>query len=397
MLVLGAFLASMSYLPEIPVQWPMPDLEVYREGVRRVLHGLDPYGSVLGSGGLPYTYPPFSLLFFMPLVVLDLDVRHISVLNTCLLGVAIWAVMRTDSTSPGRRRLGLTARNAVLGAGVLLLSQYLQPVRSNVTLGQVNVLLMALVSVDLLRVAGRFRGAAAGVAAMVKLTPLVFLIHPWWQHDKRGLRNFLLAAVACLVLALLVMPASSWDYFGHHLLDQNRPGHTYPGATFNQSLRGLALRLVGPGGRPTGESQIPLTADLLWILMAAGTVGLLMVALRGLRRHEDAALALGYIAIAGLLVSPISWTHHWVWVVPLTAALVLSVRNYPWVALPITLLNLVMLGEPWLISHWYVIDGEGPALRLAGGNAYVLAGVATLVVGAMYGGANAWRNGERPD
>ena len=202
----------------------MPDLAVYRQGVSLLLEGVDPYGRPLGIGQLPYIYPPFSLIAFLPLEILSPGVEMLAVLNTLLLGVVIWAVLRSYPRTGYARFLGITAEQAVLGSALLVGAQWLQPVGSNIVLGQVNVVLMAMVVVDLLVVTPKWRGLLTGVAAMVKLTPLVFLLYPIWVRDRRTLANVIIASAGCLVLSVATMPGITVDYFAGGMLDQNCRG-----------------------------------------------------------------------------------------------------------------------------------------------------------------------------
>lgn len=391
--VLTAFLLGLSRLPSPANQWPMPDLSVYRQGVIMLLEGHDPYGRPLGIGQLPYTYPPFSLIAFLPLALSSPGVESMAILNTLLLGVVVWAVLRSYPRAGSARFPGITAGQAVLGALILVAAQWLQPVTSNTVFGQVNVVLMAMVVVDLLVVTAKWRGVLTGVAAMVKLTPLVFLLYSIWLRDRRTLANAIIASAGCLVLSFATLPGITVGYFAGGMLDQNLPGRTYPGVVFNQSLRGFALRVLGPGPLETTPMGATTTADVLWISMSALTLGLLYLALRGLDRVADRALAIGYVATAGLLVSPVSWTHHWVWIVPLAAAAASSVRRFPLVAFAVAMMVVFMVDEPWFVRHWYATGSLTSHVGALVLNPYLWTGLLVLMVGAWYG----LRRGEEGD
>jgi alpha-1,2-mannosyltransferase len=382
---LGAFLLALFRLPSPADQWPMPDLDVYAKGATLLLEGSDPYGRPLGIGQLPYTYPPFSLIAFLPLALFSPGVQAVAILNTLLLGVVIWAVLRSYPRKGCVRFLGITSGQALLGAAILVSAQLLQPVASNIALGQVNVVLMTLVVVDLLVVTPRWRGLLTGVAAMVKLTPLVFLLYPIWLRDRRTLSNSIIAIAGCLILSFATLPGITTDYFAGGMLDQNLPGSTYPGVVFNQSLRGFALRVLGPGPLETTPAGVTTKAEVLWISMSALVLALLYLALRGLDRVEDRALAIGYVATAGLLASPVSWTHHWVWAVPLAAAVASSVRRFPLVGLAIAVMTASMIGEPWFLRHWYDAGNFTSQVGALILNPYLWSGLLVLIAGAWYG------------
>ena len=380
----AAVLVAVLALPSPWNGWPIPDLQVYAEGARLLVEGADPYGRPLGMGNLPYTYPPFSLIVFLPLTVVTPGLLVLGVGNTALMGAAIWAVLRTYPAR-GMQLVGVTGSQAVLGAGVLLGAQFLQPVPSNTRLGQINVLLMSVICVDLLAVRARGRGILTGITAMVKLTPLVFVLYPLWSRQGRTLRNFLVTVAVCLALSLVVMWGITERYFSSGIVDQDLPGRTYPGVTWNQSLRGMALRIVAPGvlGPAPGVSTVP--AELMWVCSAILVGVLLLLALRGLEVTKDQALGLSYLAVLGVLVSPVSWTHHWVWIVPLAAAAWWSARRFPLVAASVGVLAVTMIGEPWFVRNWMASQTLDPVAGLVVNNLYVWGGLLVLLTGAWYG------------
>ncbi len=380
-----ALLLAVWLLPRPVDHWPIPDLQVYREGVELLTAGGNPYSARLGIGQLPYTYPPFSLLVFLPLAVWVPKLQVIAVVNTLLLAMVIWAVLRSYPQTDRRTTAGLTASQAMIGSTILLGAQTLEPITNTTRFGQVNVVLMAMVVVDMLVVNPRWRGTLTGLAAMVKLTPLAFLAFPLWLRERSAARNLIGTSAVCLILSIVIMPRSTFWYFTDGMLAQDRPGATYPGLSLNQSLRGLSLRLVHPGALQQDQSMPTTTVNVVWLALVLLVIGLLLLALRGLDTKVDRALALGYIATAGLLVSPISWPHHWVWVVPLAAATVSSVRRFPLVAGAVGLMVVSMVGNPWFNGHWYEAVTLSPTAALLVLNPYVGSGLLVLAAGAWYG------------
>lgn len=384
--LLAAVGVALWLLPRPVNLWPIPDLQVYQAGVKLLLSGSDPYAARLGAGLLPYTYPPFSLLLFLPLSFWVPKLQVIAICNTMLTAVVIWAVLRSYPAAGRQARMGVTAPQAVMGSLILIAVQVLQPVRSNTHFGQVNVILMACVVVDMLVMKPRWRGVLTGLASMVKLTPLVFVLMPLWLRDRRTVLNMAATTAACLTVSAVLLPASTWWFFTSGVFDDDRPGATYPGVSFNQSLRGLSLRLWRPGALQPDPAGSPTAATVTWLMAALLVLGLLVLALRGLDKNTDRGLALGYIATAGLLVSPVSWPHHWVWVVPLLTAAAASLRRFPWVAAAVALMVVSMAGDPWFVEHWFEAGSLSPTTAWLVLNPYVLAGLLVLSAGAWYGG-----------
>ena len=294
------------------------DLTVYRDGgliVRHVQPYYDPHaGAPLYDWGgysslaLKFTYTPFAaivfaLISFVPMKpLLALSV----IVNIASLVAALWFTFRALGYTDRRVRLGAT----LLAAAVTF---WLQPVVRTIYLGQVNLILMAAIIWDLTQVEftanGKRRwwaGAVTGVAAGIKLVPLIFV--PYLLLTKR-FREASMTVAGFLVTVLIgfaVLPGDSSKWWLHGLVfsDGNRTGFT--GWAGNQSLRAIITRFAGSINAGTKP----------WLAAALVAVILGIVAAALLYRAGYPMVALLTTALTGLLVSPISWDHHWVWVAP---------------------------------------------------------------------------------
>src|SRR5204862_3253956 len=74
----------------------------------------------------------------------------------------------------------------------------------------------------------------------------------------------------------------------------------------NQSLRGVLTRLAGS----VSEGTVPWIAAAILIAIAGLAAAVLLY------RARQPVPAMLACALTGLLVSPLSWDHHWVWVAP---------------------------------------------------------------------------------
>ena len=280
--------------------WPI-DLEVYRaagevwrQGHRLYLAGY-PYG--LGPY-LPFTYPPFAAVVLGGLSLLPL--------------AAAWALL----TGLGLALLAVTAglgwriapipvigwKRLALGVGLGVAAITVEPVQSTIMYGQINLVLMGMVALDCLVATPRWpRGVLLGVAAAIKLTPLVFvlvlLLRRQWGAAATALGTF--TAAACV--GALALPADSRDYWFHTLLDPDRIG-ILDTAT-NQGVRGVLERWGISGSGP-------------WLAGCAVVAVLTLVSTSYLVARGDQLGSLLTTAAGALLLSPISWSHHWVWCVP---------------------------------------------------------------------------------
>lgn len=288
------------------------DLRVYRDSVQAWQGGHNPYAASFTSSRLDFTYPPFAL------VALSVLAWGPFVLTQWLL----WAA----SIAAGTASVALVLRASGSGSGggvrcwcisfawVGVAAVLLEPARSGLDYGQIEFLLLFLVVVDLLAVPPPFRGVLLGFAAAVKLTPLVFLVvlvtRRDWASAVRALGSF----AVWTLLAWVLWPAESRSFWRHDLSQTARIGKVTDPS--NQSWNAVLHR------PPFPSTGVPA----LWVILALVTLALgTMVAWRctGTGRPAWAVIA---VALTGLLVSPISWSHHWVWVVLLPPLLVGSRR-----------------------------------------------------------------------
>jgi alpha-1,2-mannosyltransferase len=282
--------------------WPaahllMIDLQVYRAGGEAVRRGMPLYdGGILLD--LPFVYPPFAALVFVPLTVLPVPVLKLA---WTLAGVALVVfVVRRSADLVGMR--ANSPATALLVAVLLALD----PIRTTFYLGQINIVLLAAVLADVTGRPGRLRGVGVGLAAAVKLTPLVFVVYLVLIGRVRAAVTALVTFVAAVGVGFLVAPADSHTYwFAGTFAAADRISPVV--STANHSLDGLLARAGAQG-------WVGLATTVA--LAAAG----LAVAVLAHRRGE---VLLG-VTLCGLLsaaVAPFAWSHHFVWFGPLVVLL----------------------------------------------------------------------------
>ncbi|WP_410674310.1 glycosyltransferase 87 family protein [Amycolatopsis sp. cmx-4-68] len=346
------------------------DLDVYRLGSSALLHGQALYGTLPPTGDgqlLLFTYPPFAAILLAPLAVVPYWAACLAVtlLTLGLLALVLTTVLRALGARCNWRRVGV----------LLLAAEVLEPVLRTVYAGQIDLLLLALVVLDVLVDTPRWpRGLLIGLAAAIKLTPAVFLLYFLLRRDTRAALTAGVTFLAATVLGFLLTGGDSVRYWTSALWDTGRVGEpTYAG---NQSLLGLLAR-----------AGVPADARTAWWLPLAAVV-LVLTAL-GVRRALAAGentIALGLNAVGGLLVSPISWTHHWVWaVVVLLGWGVLARRTGRRGFAVVAGVGAVLFvaGPQW----WWPRSGEVETrwnfVQQLTGNGYVLFGLAMLVTGVL--------------
>ena len=405
--VLAAYLADL--VSHLSYMAAMRDLVVYRDGgliVRHVSPAYDPHRASplydwTGHGGVQFTYPPFAAVMFAVASVLPWTAMRwaMTLSSLAALGLSLWIVFGA---------LGYRDRPAVrLGAtlGVSALALATEPVQQTLALGQVNLLLMLLVVADLLTggalvPGGRTRwwhGFGIGIAAGVKLTPLIFIPYLLLIRRYRQAATAAVVFAATAAVGYAVLPRDSGTYWADGLfLKANRI--VFLGTRGNQSLRGVLTRLAGS----VSAGTVP------WIVAAVlvAIAGLVAAAL--LYRARQPVPAMLACALTGLLVSPLTWDHHWVWVAPGiallahlgTAAASRLARAAWWAAAAglflvfacwpqfwnLSQAGLTPAGLGWYAPGSYFATGSKPwyhefhwhGLQLLAGNSAVLAGLACL-------------------
>lgn len=355
------------------------DLMVYRLGAQAWLDGDGVYGPLpaLGNGEvhLPFTYPPLAAIAFAPLAALPEAAASAVMFALSLAAIALTVWLVLDRIRPSTDR---GVRLAVVLATVAA-AEYIEPVRETLGFGQVNALLMAAVAFDVLTRSDKWpRGILIGIAISIKLTPAGFLLLFLLRRDWRAFATTIVSTIAAVGVAWLVMPDDSREYWFHKLSETGRIGA--PHFAGNQSLKGLVFRLG------LGES----TSTLLWLGLSAIAVIFAAVWMR--RLIADGKLTTALLVNAGviLLVSPISWSHHWVWVVPALAVAVDAAlvnradgRRDRWLTAAIgAALVLFYLGPHWLLPARDDLELTWTWWQQIIGASYVIFTVGVLAIGA---------------
>lgn len=371
--------------------WLTIDLSVYYDAGASLAHsrsGLYSHG--FGLANLPYLYPPVTALAFHHLTWISFDqikVLIAAVSMACLVAVG-WAAWGMLGYRVSFGRVG--ASFAVAAVGI-----WLEPVHSTLILGQVEMLIMALVVVDLAQPDRWWtKGIGIGLATAIKLTPGLFVVYLLLTRRVRA--AFVAAGTFAVVTggAWLVLPTASRQFWFHSLgvtpFDR--------GYAANQSFQGMFVRLL----HDSNDS-----AKLPWLLASAllAVVGLAAATLAANRGAELLGACL--VGVVGLEISPISWTCHWVWFVPLV---VLGVHTafqsrHRWaprlwvlggtiaaLAWPMRVnnsggsdprLSLIPTGLLYYAPHGQNLEETWDPFQMVLGNSYVLFGVGFVVAAAV--------------
>jgi alpha-1,2-mannosyltransferase len=342
------------------------DFQVYRDAALSALHGGATYQRHFTYVHLNFTYPPFALGILTALTVLSaIATLAIWQFLSAVSLVAVVGLTLRSSTRLSRRVVVLVAL-VVSAASILLL----QPVRSSLDFGQINFFLMLAIVFDVLRPRSAARGVLVGLAAAMKLTPLMYVTYFLMTRDRSAALRAGATFVGALVIAWLIFPRDSATYWFHQAFS---PGHKGgAGSIVNQSWFGLVRRFASTLG--------PFT-NVVWLTLCLATLATgILLARRYLSvgRPVEAILAL---ALTELLVSPISWVHHWSWIVLLPVLLISRWRHDRYGAAAMFLLLATAIAAPYT-SHSYGWYRESPWHALPGFS-LLLSGALLLIVMAV--------------
>jgi alpha-1,2-mannosyltransferase len=306
--------------------------------------------------GLPFTYPPFAAVVMVPFALLPWGVA-----------VGVWTVGSVASlVGVWRLCVGKALASPVLVA-VVAGSLVVEPVRETLGFGQVNLMLCALVLYDVLNAKHAGRGIWIGLAAGVKLTPLVFFGLLVVTRQWRALACASGAFAGTVLVGFAVTPKGATEYWTSLVAETTRIG----GLAFssNQSWNAFLVRLTGDldGG------------GVVWLGLVAVTVlgGLWLSRSLWLRGEQLAAVST--TALIGLLCSPVSWSHHWVWIIPLGVAVITGLTKYR------TVFAVLWFGLFTIAPIWWPPNHDNRELDWSfkeqfSGNAYLIAATIAVVL-----------------
>ena len=350
------------------------DSFVYYEAVRQWLDGGDLYSWYANPGQhlWPFTYTPLAAWVISPLTWMSYQQATVLLIVATPLCAAVtaYAVLRRLAVAPRMAR-SLAPWLALIGVIAL------EPFPKTMEYAQVNAILMALVAVDLFLVPerSRWRGALSGLAAAIKLTPAVAILVLLARREWRAAATMAGSAVGLTLLAALAAPAESWEFFTSAMWDPGRAGFAdYSG---NQNLKGAIAR-----GLPEAAWNLTWAACSLLAVVAAWFLCRRLDRLRGAGGaaggpgQDDGlilSLQISVVMVLGLLISPISWSHHWVWCLPVLMSVAAAAWRWRSTALGVAAAAgflVFVLAMQWWFPEQNHVEQNWPAWAKAVGSSY---------------------------
>ncbi len=312
------FLISLVFLPLVlkggtlvPYEPNTIDLKVYDLAVRDMIHGRDIYLTSTPGDNLKFIYPPIAAIVMTPLLFGSYGAWQV-----------LWTAIGSWAQVSVLRRCGVP-RGLLLGVLSAVLVVSMEPLRTTMGYGQVNTILMALVVADLLPDGPGERrwiprGALTGLAAAIKLTPMLFVVFAVLIGRRALAAVALVTFGVATAVGFVLLPdesATFWRGLGQGQV--NTAGPIYVG---NQGMTGVFSRWIA-------EDRPSIVAGLLVGLFVAGLATLVAAYWW---RHGEKVFAVGLVGMATCLASPLSWTHHHVWAAVLLVAVTVSSAVPQW-------------------------------------------------------------------
>jgi alpha-1,2-mannosyltransferase len=346
------------FLITIPTFRHFFDLGVYRGAVHSwLIDGDELYDYRYQGTQYGFTYPPFAALALSPLAAMPWPVAIAAglVVNSFAVVVLLrWFVV------PILERHGWPRWTPLALAFIAIV--VFEPARDTFSYGQVNLILLVLVCADFKSLPhGRWAGVGIGIASAIKLTPAVFIGYLIISRQYRAAATAAGTAAAATLFTLVIAPRESLAFWTGALWDTDRVGRL--AYVSNQSLRGVLARLDAPAAY-WAIAVLLVLAFWLWVV-------------RSTDRHTGFAAT----GIVGCLISPVTWVHHLVWVMPALFLLIgraLEIADRPTRLRHLSALSgvyVVMCSS--LVWLWYAHPSGWASF--AGSNAYVWVTIGLLV------------------
>jgi alpha-1,2-mannosyltransferase len=285
----------------IPWQPSTIDLQVYVYAVKDMLAGKDIFATTTPFWNLYFIYPPIAAILMTPFAF-----GPYMFWQVVWTGGLVWAQQSVLKRcgAPRGWKLGL------IGIAVVLA---VEPIRTTLGYGQVNTILMALVIADLLPDAPGERrripqGTLIGLAAAIKLTPALFVIFAFLIGKTRVAITAMISFAVFTGIGAILLFRETLVFFGGLSGGDTRTAS--PLYTGNQSLLGVFFRLV--------DSSRVITVLGLAVAAILAVLGCLVAG--HWWRQGEKVFAVALVGLTTCLASPLSWTHHYVWILPMAMA-----------------------------------------------------------------------------
>lgn len=275
---------------------PPLDFDIYYQAGQEIIAGRELYDAPF-IGNLPFTYPPFSAAVFSfltrwPLVTAATVWQLLSVLALLAVVFAVFAERKVEFSVPV----------VAIGTGIAFASIALDSIKGTFYYGQINLFLMLSVTLDLLPAKRPWAGVGVGLAAGLKLTPAFFGLNFLLERNWRALIVSVLTFIGTVIVGFIYVPDARRFWTDSVFHSERIGAESNPG---DQSIKAVLFRELGGG------------SNGLWLCAVGIVVFFCVVGVRRSLQQGNKSFAMALSGLTAVLISPFSWFHHWVWLVPL--------------------------------------------------------------------------------
>lgn len=251
------------------------------------------------NGPEAFTYPPGAIFFFWPVQYLGTRFwEYFSVLASLWsMSVSFAIVLHKLRSVAWRNALAIGFWLSIVFAAIY------PPMMSDLVWGNISTVILGMTVLDFFVIPPKYRGVVTGLAAAVKIYPIIFVA--WWAWRRRWaeVRLALVSVAGITLLASLIWWPSAHTYFMTQVFGGGVI-QRFQGPSFNSSS--IFTFFTRP---PFEAGAVPV-----WVA-ALLSLALLALAFRGAARLvADSHFMSGFIVLSASMriIMPVAWDHYFV-------------------------------------------------------------------------------------
>ncbi len=288
----------------------------------------------LNFGHLAFTYPPAAIFLFFWITIPTQIILIVfwTILNAICLFLIITKGITFVNYRKGIEKINLSLW---LTIGAILL---VPPIYECFALGQIGLILFYLTFIDYFSESNKLNGVFLGIAAGVKLYPVLFIFA--WISQKKYKESItaITTAVMLNLLAYFIWPSSSMYFFKKII---------FGGAEISHLLEGIKRLGSSSVISPLIRSPFNLGSENKLALIGLIATYALITIFISLKLHNEGYVLTAFIVIAftSATCSIVTWDHYFVFIILIPFAWKESLNHQTFRVL--TCISLAIFVYPW--------------------------------------------------
>lgn len=325
--------------------FPLNDFSVYLDGTRATLAGKNPYDLWFFDR---YNYAPAATILFVPFTWVSQNAAEFIITTISLLSA--WITLTIILAS---MEVKLAWQTKVLLYGLIL---KIFPVKLTLALGQINLVILALVIASFYFQYKKpyLAGSLLSIASAIKLTPVPLILYFIIKKNTRVFISFFITLTALTILGAYFFDFPLSHYYYSHVvpeLNSHTSRATLNATYMNQSVTALLGRWGIFG----------FTNSLVRYIFSGVFISWIGYRLAKTNSRMTDFILFSLLLIATTIFLPIFvWQHHYVVIIPLLCAVAV---NHRWIALCFYLFFIwyfknsgqAVVASPLVASHFLTV------------------------------------------